>query len=613
MDQLSPTSKAARLCCWYRIALVVLCLTACAQSTPPLEPSRVASPAVTVRPTPTATAGSVPTPVPQNLVICTTEPEAVSPFVTSQSGSDVLALFYEEPIERVGYAWQARLVERVPTAASGDVVTQAIQLTDGMRYVDGLGSVLTYAGPAEMALPQLVVTFTLRSGLKWSDGEPVSAQDALLGYHLAQSSSAGRWRQLAERTSRFVAVGDRVLRWEGLPGYLSTDYPGFIFPLQPAHRWHGQALEAILGDRTPPATGPFKIVAWESGREVRLERNPYYAGSAPTLETVTVRFPQVGYSQWIALLAEGTCDIVLPDPAMLVDWRSWAAAGAQGFATLWATAAPVMLRLDLNLAPEGEVTALSDTQVRLAIGHCIDRQRLVEALPNEMVAPADGFIPPGHPAYERGVASLAYDRASGEALLAQAGWYDEDGDGLREAHGVSGIADGEVLSLTLHMAPQYVVEAAYISADLEACGIGTLPQPTEARLLYAADAVSPLSGRSFELALFGWQADLPAVCGAWRQDRIPGPSNDWAGENFSGYGSDAYDAACNRALTAVDRDAQIVDLRTAQALLHQSASTLFLAWRPFWFVARPSIEGLQPDASAYGTLWNIEALRIGAP
>ncbi len=67
--------------------------------------------------------------------------------------------------------------------------------------------------------------------LLWSDGTPVTAKDALLGYHLAQLPEAeGRWRDLAERTAQFVAVDERTLRWEGIPGYLSGAYPGFLFP-----------------------------------------------------------------------------------------------------------------------------------------------------------------------------------------------------------------------------------------------------------------------------------------------------------------------------------------------------------------------------------------------
>ena len=82
------------------------------------------------------------------------------------------------------------------------------------------------------------------------------------------------------------------------------------------------------------------------------------------------------------------------------------------------------------------------------------------------------------------------------------------------------------------------------------------------------------------------------------------------GENFSGYSSEAYDATCERALTAVDIAAQDTALQEAETMLVEDLPTLFLTWRPFWFVARAQVRGLRPDTSAYGTIWNIEEVYI---
>ena len=593
------------------IIIVTLLLSSCAA--PTAQPTATATAAVTPTPhPPTATSG--PPPVSQRLVLCATEPLAASPFAPSPAGNDLLALFFEEPVERVGYRWEARLIEAAPTLEAGDVITRMAPVPTGSRYVDDTGAIQTYTGGETLSLPQLVVTFTLKSGLLWSDGEPLTADDVSFGYLLAQSPQAqGRWCTLVERTSRFVALDAQTLRWEGIPGYLSTDYPGFLFPPQPVHRWREQTLAQILQDRTPLATGPFQIVAWEAGREVRLEPNPHYAGPAPKLQEVVFRFPQIEARQWSELLLSGECDVLLPDPVMSTDWRQWATLGSQGYATIWADTAPVVLRLDFNIAPVDKAPSpLTDLRVRLGLSHCIDRGRLSKALPGEALIPADSFVPPGHPAFNADVtARITYDPEAGGALMEEVGWRDEDGDGIREAHDVAGFTDGTPLSLTLHLAPQYMVSAAHIAADLESCGVGISPQPTEVQLLYASDAVSPLFGRTFQMALFGWQTEFPQICGAWLSDRIPGKDNAWTGENFSGYASEAYDVACQRALTAVAEQVQWAALREAQALIAEDLPTLFLTWRPFWFVARPQVRGLQPDASTYGAIWNVEALSMG--
>jgi peptide/nickel transport system substrate-binding protein len=546
-------------------------------------------------------------------VVCATEPAYASPFAPSQSANDLLALFYEEPLERVGYRWHARLVEHVPSMEIGDVITRTVAVPPGTRYIDTSGTLQTNESEETLHLPQLVVTFTLKTDAKWSDGTPVTTDDVILGYYLAQAPETyGRWRNLVERTASFVAVNRHIVRWEGIPGYVSTDYPGFLFPPQPAHRWKDKGLLQILEDRTPPATGPFRIVAWEAGREVRLEPNPYYNGTPPTLETIIFRFPTLSPNTWGELLLAGQCDVLLPDPVMSTDWQMWMYYLGQGEAMIWADVDPVVVRLDFNLQPAGEtLSPLSDPQVRHALVQCIDRTALSEALSGQAFVPASGFIPPGHPAFDPHIAALtAYDPIGGQALLDEAGWRDEDGDGIREAHDVPEFEDGIPLSLTLHLAPQYFITAAHIAANLEACGIGLHSKPTEAQLFYANDAVSPLFGRTYEMALFGWRAELPQLCGGWLSTRVPSEDTDWVGENFSGYVSEAYDAACQRALTAIDVAEQDTALQEADALLIEDLPTVFLTWRPFWFVARPQVRGLRPDGSAYSTLWNSEELYI---
>jgi len=611
-----PLGLPATLCGALLATYLAGCTTPAPPTATPTMPQPTAPPPVPTAPPPAET-------VRQHLILCTTEPRAASPFLPSQSGSDLLALFYEEPVERVGYEWEPRLVERVPALETGDVTTRTVKVTNGTRYADALGLVRQYTEADPIELPRMIVTFTLKSDLLWSDGVTITSKDAVLGYHLAQSPEAqGRWRALAERTARFVAVDGRTLRWEGIPGYQDADYAGFLFPLQPSHRWQGQSLAGVLEDRTPPATGPFKIVAWESMREVRLVPNENYAGTQPALEQIIVRFPQQSPNQWDALLANGTCDIILPDPILLTSWDQWEQLGAAGEAVVWADAAPAVLRIDVNLDPAGKpggapgdappVSPAQDLAVRQAISACLNRKQLTQSLPAEAIATAAGFIPPNHPAYA-GTSLPAYDPVAAARLLDQAGWRDENQDGIREAHDVTGFADGEPLSMTLHFASQYFVVAVHVASDLEACGLELSLQPADVRQLYTPGEAGPLFGRHFELALIGWQAAVPEVCGTWFSHRVPGAGNNWTGENFSGFASEPYDAACERALAAIDPVQQSEALQTAQALLNETLPTIFVAWRPFWFATRPDVVGIRPDASAYGTLWNIEEIAIAAP
>lgn len=592
----------------YMLALY-FSLASC-QPKPTALPPTLTPPPTPRLPTPTAE----PTSHPQNLVVCATEPQAVSPFWSTQSGDDILALFYEPPIERTGYDWEPRLVERVPTLQNGDVMTRVVTVNKGTRYANALGVVQTYDKEEAAEMTQLTVIFKLIEELTWSDGVKITAQDAVLGYHLAQSAEAqGFWKFLAERTSRFFALDEHTLQWEGIPGYLSANYPGFLFPLHPFHRWQGYALPQILQDRTPLATGPFQITAWETNREVRLEPNPSYSGTPPQLDRLTIRFPQVPIQQWGTLIADGTCDVIMPEPAQQIAWRDWETFQEHGFVEIKSTAAPVLLRLDFNLTPHTP-SPISQLAVRQGIAACVHREDISLALPGEAQKVAHSFLPPEYLAFDedqrQSLDEIAFDVEQGESLLTEAGWFDEDNDGIREAHDVPGFTDGQPFSLTLHIAPQYFMLAAHIAANIEACGIDITLLPTEPNVLYSQQEASPLYGRTFEMALFGWQVEIPYICGAWRSDRIPEADNGWQGENFSGFASESYDNLCEQALFAVDPDEQRAILLKAYALIPPDLPTLFLAWRPFWFIARPYVQGLQPDTSTVGAMWNAEMIYI---
>ncbi len=592
---------------------VTLLLVGCSSTAAPS--ATAVPPTATPRPATVTPASEPATPQSQRLTLCSPEPATLSPFDPSTASADILALVFEEPAERVNSAWEARLLAHIPTVADGDIVTRTVSVVSGARYSDEAGILRVNESSEALLLPQLLVTFTLQSELFWSDGTPLTMRDALLGYHLAQAPEAqGRWHDLAERTAQFEVLDPQTAHWVGLPGFLSADAPGFLFPPQPAHRYSELTLSEILSERAPIGTGPFVIESWQAGVGARLRPNPYYAGSPPLLDEVTVLFPEHDVTQWPQLVAAGECDVVLPAAAMQVNWQSWAQLMEQGEAIIWADTGfePVFQRLDFNLAPiDGRLTPLSDLRVRQAVGMCIDRNRLALAQPGQAFLPAESFVPPDYPGFAgTALARLPYSPEQGQILLEEVGWRDADFDGVREAHAVADIAEGLPLSLTLVFVPQYTVAAANIAADLEVCGVGVVPQPVDARALYTADSASLLIGRRFDLVVFGWSAEAPAVCGAWRSDRIPSAENNWVGENFSGYASSDYDAACRRALLSVDPAAQSAALQEAGSILSRDLPTLFLTWRPDWFVARPEVQGVRPDASNLAALWNAEALSI---
>ena len=308
------------------LTIIALLLSGCGQTYTATLPVATSVPS---SPTPTVTASATPippthtlapptstptaTPKPQELVVCGQRPTALSPYIPSQAGHDVLAFVYTYPVEQIGYLWEPRLLTHIPSFSGGDVVTRSLTLQNGAFYVDAEGVVRTYSGTKPLILTQMSVTYTLEADLKWSDAHPLTAKDVIFGYTLAQAPEAyGPWRDLAERTATLIAVDDQRVRWDGLPGYTNTNYPGLLFPPQPVHKWQDLTPSEILLERNFPVNGPYRIAEWDGEASIILEPNPHYVGQPPQIDKIILRFPNVKPNFWPEILKAGTCDILLP-------------------------------------------------------------------------------------------------------------------------------------------------------------------------------------------------------------------------------------------------------------------------------------------------------------
>ena len=91
---------------------------------------------------------------------------------------------------------------------------------------------------------------------------------------------------------------------------------------------------------------------------------------------------------------------------------------------------------------------LSDIRVRKALNFAADQEAVNDLLYDGAYTPSDGPLNNGHVCFWDGATEMyATDTAKAAALLDEAGWRDEDGDGVREAHGVEGVEDGTPLSI----------------------------------------------------------------------------------------------------------------------------------------------------------------------
>lgn len=608
------------------LATLVLC-TAC---TGPTVPPMPALPSVMPSPTPE----------PKILTVCLSdEPDSLYLYGSeSPAARHVWQAIYDGPLDSRAYSYQPIILTDLPsltngaaavetvTAQVGDRVLAAggevVELAPGVRVNDAAGQHVTFDG-APILMQRMVVTFTLQLDLYWSDGMLLTADDSVFSFELAADPATPTDKHVIERTAEYRAADVRTVVWSGIPGFLDHFYfLNFWHPL-PRHTW-GQLsavelLSADMSTRYPVGWGPFVIYEWVPGDHITLARNPIYfriSENLPRLDEVVFRFVSDPAALAAELLA-GRCDVVTHEAADAVRAAlSPPSEGEEGGIQTLFTHDTRWELLAFGISPAigyDRADFFEDVRVRQGIALCIDRQ----ALASEVARPSDrvlhSYLPPEHPLYAGDVlAAWGYDPATGQTLLATAGWYDEDGDGVREAHAIPGLADGTPFQVTHYTTddPLRIRAAQLIQSNLAACGIQTSVETMPSEVLFAPWPEGVLFGRRFDLAQFSWRVTPDPLCDLFLSSQIPSAGR-WDRPNVAGFLDDEYDAACLSALEALPGSEEYVAGHTeAQRIFSERLPVLPLFQRSKVILASAVVIGLDPDPTQASELWNIEQLDL---
>jgi peptide/nickel transport system substrate-binding protein len=627
--------------------LLILLLAACGAAKP--TPTATTVPTQPQAPTPTpTTAPSAPT----SLTVCLgQEPPNLFPLDNpSAAARSVLAAVYDGPIDTNSYGYQPVILQRLPSLQNGDaqLFTKAVYvgdpvvdasntpvtLTVGTRVLPSGcrddSCVIVYDGKTEINMDQMQVTFRLLSGLKWSDGAPLSAADSVYAFDLASGQKPATFSSfLVERTQSYEAADDITVQWWGKPGYIDPTYfTNFWFPL-PKAQWSEIATANVTTapetNRTPLGWGAYVIQDWVSGDHISLAKNPNYFRAAeglPKFDTMTFRFvsnPETAVSDLVA----GKCDILDPSIDLDAQVSLLRSMVANKQAQVLFTQPPVMEQLVFAVRPAAydngynpgydQPNYFADARVRQAVAMCVDRQKVIDSVLLGLTTIPASYVPAEYPLYNSDVKSYAYDVAAANALLEKAGWKDLSNDLTkpRLAHGIPNINDGtpfEVTYLTT-AASQRIQVSTLVAGSLAQCGIKVNVEYLDQAALYGVGPDGPLFGRKFDLVEFAMgSTGLEPPCDRFVTSQIPTSSNHWIGSNVSGYSNPAFDKACLAAQESLpDEEVHATAYRQAQSIFTEDLPILPLYWRIRTAAARPGLCNFSLDPTASSSLWNIES------
>lgn len=401
------------------------------------------------------------------------------------------------------------------------------------------------------------LTFTLRKGVKWSDGKPFSSTDVAYTFNAMKSDKAidlnAVWAADGGPLTSVTAKGpDQVVF-----NFKAPSQPYFYFiadltPIVPEHIWASLNQHHLISykDPAPVGTGPYKVSSC-TPQNIKYLRNPGYWQSTkghPVPAVKEVDYPSFlsnssanlylsqGQAQWGGQYVPNIHSFyVAKDPAHRHYWFP-----------------PV---LNVSLVPNLSNPLLSKLAVRQAIAYAIDKPKVAQLGESGYQKPANqsGVITPTYQSwFDSSLPEPSYDPAKAEQILKSAG-FTKGGNGIWQYHGAP-------LSFTIKTVSGFSdwdASLAVISQELKAVGISVTVQD-ENTGPYTTD----LSTGNFQLAYAGSGGPASSIAGPTPYYELRGLlfSGNIGTTDYSRYKSAATDALFNRYSSAtLAQQHQIID------------------------------------------------------
>ncbi len=350
------------------------------------------------------------------------------------------------------------------------------QLFRGLLAVDReLDVVPDVAESFELSDDGRLYRFRLRSNERWTDGEPVTADDFAFAW--SRMRAEGVWSAFALDDVDAVAAVDRDVLEVRLR--VARNYFPYVLAEPPSFPWPRHVVERLGTDWSRPSNlignGPFEIAAYDQQHLV-LRRAATWTRACGNVGEVGVAFAGTSAPE---MWRRGELDLTDPWDRAFSDDEYTVVESAPATGTWYVGFRPV--------------TPFDDVRVRRAFAHALDRDRLADKV-GQAAHPArrGGLIPPGMPAHSHRI-GLEHDLDLAGRLLGEAGF--PNGHGLPEV---------ELLAGPARSGGGSVGSVHDVAEQWRRLGVQVRVESIPALSDY--DRVLRERGHAF---MWGWQADYP--------------------------------------------------------------------------------------------------------
>lgn len=406
------------------------------------------------------------------------------------------------------------------------------------------------------------ITFTLRSGLKWTGGfGAVTPEDVKYSFErIANPANESPWKYQFEKLDNVEVKDERTgiihLKEPFQPIWLAS------LPYYGGHVVCKAAVEKAGGKYTteiPAQCGPYLLDKWEPKQKMTFKANPDWPGPKPDFGSVEVSIVEDDQAAQLAYEAKA------------FDYCRVSAAAAKGLkekpladTTLIEAQSTRYVWLTINI----DNPKLKDPKVRQAIQYAFDGEQLIAGTYEGLVPRSTGVVQPGT-AFTRAkniIDKPDYEKA--KALLAEAG------------------ASDLKLNLATLNDSRYMTACQVIQATMAQAGITVEIQPyDEGAYWVLGDKTQGDGYKNLELVLMAFAGGIdPSENLVWfRPDQI-------GVYNWSAFNSPEFEELYNKALSESDQAKRKEMYNRMEDLMEESGGFIFICHEPFVAIHKNTFE-----------------------
>jgi peptide/nickel transport system substrate-binding protein len=555
---------------------------------------------------PASTAPSV-APSPPGLDLTATKYAPVA--VGNVSDKPLVVAEWQTPSTFNPYYSQANVDYEAAAPSMGGLVN----VTYDLKYIPGLLSEVPFASNGDVVVSGtgMTVTYKLKPGMQWSDGQPITCKDL-----------EGTWKWMMDKDQTGLAGG--TTGWEDIASIDTTSdtncvvtfskvyegYLGLWSPLLPAHylttvpvKDAGTKLYPLTNLASGVYSGPYMPTTYKADAQLNYVANPKFLTIFPD--------KKLGFSSMIfkfygdadamkAGFSAGEYDLAM-------DLNHSDIPSVQSMNPLINDGTTYEQLSINNKSLTAKFGAADLVTIKQAIALAIDKKQITDRVLGGTVQPISNPISPLYWFYSQ-VPDQTFDPAKANSLLDAAGWV-AGADGIRAKGGAK-------LSLTFCTTtrPYRVDSLSVFAANMKAIGVGAVSKPVKASPNFfggwndvPADEPCNLIHGNYDVGMFAWVSS-PDPLGSYNVYTCQGipdaaPHN---GQNNTRTCDPAVDAIWNTVKGSVDFTV-IKDAMAKWQTYYNSNVVeipLFL-WKDVWLV-NPKLQNVTGNPTTSSVLWNVE-------